>query len=224
MRYKTCVTLSETSPSKLRDAAKKMLSRSTYIEARLDFLKPEEIPDALNMIKEYLYRTICTVRAKGEGGEFTGNEAERLSILKLVAEYEPFLLDIEYNTLRANSDLVRYLNTTHSNILVSWHNFKHTPSISILQKKIEQMARFSINVKIVCTAKSTYDATKMLSLYNKNLINLISFAMGEHGRISRILSMYMGCPYAYVSRNKPVAPGQFSLNEMKDIMALDLNQ
>ena len=224
MRYKTCVTLSETRPSKLRDAAKEILDGSEYIEARLDFLKPKDIPNALNMIKEYLHRTVCTVRPRREGGMFTGNEAERISILKLIAEYEPFLLDIEYNTLRTNRDLVRYLNTTKCNILVSWHNFKHTPSISILQKKIEQMTRFSTYVKIVCTAKTIHDAAKMLSLYNKNSINLISFAMGEQGRISRILSMYLGCPYAYVSRNKPIAPGQFSLNEIKSIMALDLNR
>ena len=51
------------------------------------------------------------------------------------------------------------------------------------------MSKFSSNVKIVSTAKSTYDSTRMLELYNsKGKNNLISFAMGDLGKISRILA------------------------------------
>jgi 3-dehydroquinate dehydratase-1 len=44
--------------------------------------------------------------------------------------------------------------------------------------------------------------------------------MGDHGRISRILSLYLGSPYTYVSLGKPVAPGQFSVDEIKKIIQL----
>ena len=81
--------------------------------------------------------------------------------------------------------------------------------------------KFSKNIKIVTTAKSTDDATRVLEIYrNKESLNLIAFAMGDNGRISRILCLYLGSPYTYVSLGKPVAPGQFSVDEVKKIINL----
>ena len=81
--------------------------------------------------------------------------------------------------------------------------------------------KFSDNVKIVSTAKSVDDATRMLELYNKRgKNNLISFAMGDEGKISRILCLYLGSPYTYVSLGKAVAPGQFSVDEVNKIINL----
>jgi len=45
--------------------------------------------------------------------------------------------------------------------------------------------------------------------------------MGDYGRMSRILCTKLGSPYTYVLLGKPVAPGQFSLKEMKSILALE---
>ena len=39
--------------------------------------------------------------------------------------------------------------------------------------------------------------------------------MGEEARFSRILCLHLGSPFTYVSLGKAVAPGQFSLNDMK---------
>jgi 3-dehydroquinate dehydratase-1 len=44
--------------------------------------------------------------------------------------------------------------------------------------------------------------------------------MGDAGRISRILSLYLGSPYTYVSLGKPIAPGQFSVDEINKIINL----
>ena len=44
--------------------------------------------------------------------------------------------------------------------------------------------------------------------------------MGEEGRISRILCLHLGSPYTYVSLGKAVAPGQFSVDEIKKIAKL----
>ena len=83
------------------------------------------------------------------------------------------------------------------------------------------MSKFSNNVKIVSTAKSVDDATRMLELYNKRgKNNLIAFAMGDEGKISRILCLYLGSPYTYVSLGKAVAPGQFSVDEVNKIINL----
>jgi 3-dehydroquinate dehydratase len=47
--------------------------------------------------------------------------------------------------------------------------------------------------------------------------------MGDYGRISRILCLYLGSPYTYVSLGKAIAPGQFSVDEVKKIINLKNN-
>ena len=222
MANKTCVTLAEPSPTKLRSLLKKALRRSDYAELRLDFMKPSMVPLALNLVKKDLKRCICTLRPKSEGGKFSGSEKNRISILKLVAEYNPYLLDVEYNTIKKNKDIRQYLKRSKTDLLVSWHDFKKTPNTVSLRKMTNEMLKFSKNIKLVTTARSIGDSAKVLSLYKdvpKNG-NLVAFAMGNYGRMSRILCTQIGSPYTYVSLGKPIAPGQFSLDEVKSIFKL----
>ena len=219
MRYKTCASVAEKTPKRLKQTLTKALKKSDYAEIRFDFLNPNLVPDALQQIKKDLRKCVCTLRPVSEGGKFSGSEKNRISIIKLIAEYNPFLLDVELNTLSKNKNLRRYLKNTGTDILVSWHNFKQTPSNSVLKKKLTQMKKISNNIKIVTMAKSINDATQVLSLYKNNNTKLIAFSMGNYGRISRILCLFLGSPYTYVSLGKPVAPGQFSVDEVKSIFA-----
>ncbi len=220
MAYKTCVSITETTPRRLKETLYDALKKSEYAEIRFDFLRPEAVPEALQLVKKHLRRCVCTLRPKAEGGRFQGNEAERTSILKLIAEYNPYLIDIEYSTLSKNKELLNYVRKTGTPILVSWHDFRKTPPFSRLAEKLQQMKKISKHIKIVTTANSVRDTTAVLSLYKKQNSNLIAFAMGDFGRISRILCLYLGSPYTYVSLGKPVAPGQFSLDEVKSLFAL----
>ena len=219
MRYKTCASIAEKTPKRLKQTLTKALKKSDYAEIRFDFLNPNLVPDALQQIKKDLRKCVCTLRPVSEGGKFEGGEKNRISIIKLIAEYNPFLLDVELNTLSKNKNLRRYLKNTGTDILVSWHNFKQTPSNSALKKKLAQMKKISNNIKIVTMAKSINDATQVLSLYKNNNTKLIAFSMGNYGRISRILCLFLGSPYTYASLGKPIAPGQFSVDEVKSIFA-----
>lgn len=224
MKYKTCVSIAENSSNKIKINLKQALKKSDYAEIRFDFLKSEEIPQTLENIKDELKKVVCTLRPKSEGGKFEGTEKERVAILKLIAEYNPFLLDVEFNTIKKNKELAKYLKSTKTRLLVSWHDFKKTPKFSELKNKMNQMSKFSNNVKIVTTAKSAKDSTTTLQLYSQNKKNnLIAFAMGDNGRLSRILCLYLGSPYTYVSLGKPVAPGQFSVDEVKKIISLKMD-
>ena len=44
MKYKTCVSIGEKTPTKIRKILKITLKKSDYVEVRLDFLKIEQIP------------------------------------------------------------------------------------------------------------------------------------------------------------------------------------
>lgn len=222
MAKKTCAVVATPSPAKAVKDLRITLANSDYAELRLDFLKPSQIPYCLNKVRKYLNRCICTLRPKSEGGKFSGTEKERISILKLIAEYKPHLLDVEYNTLRKNNGLNKYLKKTRTEILVSWHDFSKTPSDKVLRSMIKNMSKFSKNVKIVTTSKTISDTIRVLGLYKSaNKLNLVCFAMGDYGRMSRVICTKLGSPFTYVSLGKPVAPGQFSLQDMKRIFALE---
>ena len=219
MAYKTCVTIAEKTPKKLNSVLKKALKKSDYAELRFDFLKPSQVPDALELVKKNLKKCVCTLRPTSEGGKFSGNEKERISILKLIAEYHPFLIDVEYNTLKRNKNLVKFIKKSKTDILVSWHDFNKTPNSSSLNQLLKQMRKFSKFVKIVTSAKKSNDTSRILSLYSHATnTNLIAFAMGDIGRISRILCLHLSSPFTYVTLGKPVAPGQFSLDAIKSIV------
>ncbi len=218
MKYRTCVSIGEKNPKKVKSVLKKALSKSDYAEIRFDFLKKSDIPIVLEDVKKNLSRCVCTLRPKSEGGLFVGKEDERKSILRLIAEYNPYLLDVEFNTIQKDKKLATYLKKTKSKLLISWHDFKRTPNESQLRAKFNKMKKFSDVVKIVTVAKSVSDASRLLSLYSvKSKSKTIAFCMGEQGKFSRILCLHLGSPFTYVSLGKAIAPGQFSVDEIKSL-------
>jgi 3-dehydroquinate dehydratase-1 len=218
MKYKTCVSIGEKNPKKIKNLLKKALLKSDFAEIRFDYLRKSDIPIVLEDVKKSLSRCVCTLRPKSEGGLFIGKEDERRLILRLIAEYNPFLLDVEFNAIQKDKKLASYLRKTKCKLLISWHDFKKTPNESQLKTKFNKMAKFSDIVKIVTVANSVSDASRLLSLYSiKSENKIIAFCMGEQGKFSRILCLHLGSPFTYVSLGKAIAPGQFSLREIKSL-------
>ena len=71
MKYKTCVSIAEKNPYKIKQTLKIALKKSDYVEVRFDFLKIEQIPEAIEIIKKDLSKIVCTLRPKTEGGKFS---------------------------------------------------------------------------------------------------------------------------------------------------------
>ena len=94
------------------------LGKSDFVELRLDFLVPAQIPQCLIRVRPHLKRCICTLRPKSEGGRFEGTESERTSILKLIEDFNPHLIDVVYKTLGGGRGLVQYIKRARANILV----------------------------------------------------------------------------------------------------------
>ena len=218
MKYKTCVSIGEKNPKKLKATLKKSLSKSDFAEIRFDYMKKSDIPIVLENVKKNLSRCVCTLRSKSEGGLFIGSENERKSILRLIAEYDPFLLDVEFNTIQKDKKFASYLRKSKCKLLISWHDFKKTPNEARLKSKFTKMKQFSNIVKIVTVAKNISDVSRLLSLYSiKSKSKIVAFCMGEEGRFSRILCLHLGSPFTYVSLGKAIAPGQFSVDEIRSL-------
>ena len=215
----TCATIPARSPRTMLSALRRALDSSEFAELRLDFLRPADVPEALELATPYLHRCVCTLRPVSEGGSFEGRESERISVLKLAAEYSPMLLDVEMGTMRSSAPLRSYLRRTGTRILVSWHDFEKTPPAGSLRRRLAAMSRYSDIVKIVTMARGVHDSSRVLALYaSAGRTELVAFCMGDHGQASRVLCMCLGSPFTYVSTGRPAAPGQLSLERMRRLM------
>jgi 3-dehydroquinate dehydratase-1 len=129
------------------------------------------------------------------------------------------LLDVEFKTIKDNTDFADYLEKQKISILVSWHDFEKTPPDNELSDLLEKMRMYSNYIKIVTTAKNTQDALRLLDLYETAIgLNLIAFAMGEEGIISRILCTIFGnAPFTYAALEKAISPGQLTIKQMRKL-------
>jgi 3-dehydroquinate dehydratase-1 len=212
-----CVSIGANTIKELSTSIKKALDLSDFLEIRFDFLDQSEIPSSIQIIESIKSRSVFTLRSSEQQGKFTGNKFERLKLLKMLYDTNPMLLDVEYDTITTDHSINNYLKDK-SNVLISWHNFFSTPSDEYLEKKIYEMKKFSNNIKLVTMATTIKDSLRLLNLYDKfQDINLITFAMGNCGIISRILCTFYGSPFTYGSLEKTIAPGQLSVIEMRRI-------
>ena len=224
-RYSTCVSVAKSGPAAMRKALLEALRRSEYAEARLDYVRPDDVPGLLGSLPPDLLRRriVCTIRNRRDGGRFEGKEGARYEMLDTVAAYRPFMLDVEYDALKMSRRLAGALHASGTRLLVSWHSFARTPSPDALRTRMQEMFGYSDHVKIACMARDADESIRMLELYRwigrkrkgGGRRTLISFAMGDAGRLTRVLCMQLGSPYAYVSLGRAVAPGQLSLEEFR---------
>jgi 3-dehydroquinate dehydratase I len=215
-----CVSIGpEDAKSIEKEADRAFQLGADYVEIRFDFLNPDLLPAALNAAKGIRDRTVFTLRAKSEGGMFSGSEENRLHWLYRLVELEPMLIDVELDTLKKNDELADFLEKKKSPLLVSWHDFEKTPPSDYIADVLSVMRTYSNYVKIVTTAHNIEDSLRLLELYETAIgLSPIFFAMGDAGVISRLLCNIIGnAPFTYASLEKIIAPGQLTVQQMKKL-------
>lgn len=219
-KFKVCVSLATDSVDKLPTMIDRAFRKGAdYLEIRFDHIIYNDIDSALEISEKIKNRAIYTLRSKYESGFFEGDRREQISLLRKIGSTKPMLLDIDIAVLKRDKDLRKFVKDNKIPVLVSFHDFRNTPNKSLLLKKIEDMKRYSNYVKLVTTARNFQDNLRVLSLYDNNTsTNLIAFAMGEHGILSRLLcTLYGNSPFTYASLDAPLAPGQLDIGIMKKI-------
>ena len=198
------------------------------IECRFDYLNSfDNLDHYLDILSRYQNRCIYTIRPENEGGKFSNDPEKRAEIIKKFIGRNPLFVDIEYKLISNNDFIADLIENEKTRILVSWHDFSHTPASDHLLEQVKNMQIYSPFVKIVTTARSIDDSIKILSIYQSidTHINLIAFAMGETGVISRVLCTLVGrAPFTYASVGEALAPGQLSIDQMKSIYDLFKNK
>ena len=200
-------------------AIKEVNRLADLIELRADYLRGAKLALLLeNRQKPF----IVTNRSKEEGGKYKGEERKRLSVLQEAIDLGADYIDVELATEKSSlQGLIR--NKRGTQVILSFHDFRRTPSPKELQRLFGQMIRLGADViKIVPFAKSWEDNLNILSLIpfaKARRQKIVAFCMGEKGKISRIFSPSLGAAWTYASLNqsRASAPGQLTVRELTDI-------
>lgn len=190
-----------------------------FVEIRFDFLMPTDMYESLKIVESIKNRAVFTLRSVQQNGKFIGKKEDRIFWLKQLALSQPMLLDIELHTLRDNDELVDFFTEQNTRMLVSWHDFEKTPTRNELTDLLGEMRIYSNYVKLVTTARNVDDCILVLDLYKVvTELNLISFAMGELGILSRILcTIYGNAPFTYAALEEPFVSGQLTIQQMRKL-------
>ena len=193
-------------------ACMQMASTFPLVEIRLDLFKLN--PQKIELLALQCRRWIATCRP----GNLT--DYERTVLLAASIRSGATYVDIEYEADPVyGRQLIELAKQFRCKVIISYHNFDLTPDIDTLHQIIEHSKDMGADlVKLAVTANSPADCAKLMSLYSRHS-NLIAFAMGETGKITRIAAPFLGADFTFVSVDEEhlTATGQLTVSQMGTI-------
>ncbi len=191
------------------------------IELRIDGLHDPTGWDKLLPVK---VPVILTNRLEREGGGFRGNENKRIEVLLQGIARGVSCIDIEFSTSEPLRErVVSQAKKSGVSVVMSYHDFSITPSIESMIDTAKRLVGAGCDIaKIVTFAEDTRDALRMLDflaqVQDEVAVPIIAFAMGDAGKITRIVAPMLGSPIVYASAGKATAPGQLDIATMKRLL------
>lgn len=210
-----CVTLGRTRHKMMIAEHRALAERGAeLVELRVDWVPRNLRLDRL--LKDRPTPVIVTCRRPEDGGRFGDSEEKRQTILR-----EAIIAGVEYVDLEEDiaKKIPRYGKTKR---IVSHHDFEKTPDN--LEEIHARLCECDPDiVKIVTMADSPADNIRLLKLVESSEVPTIGFCMGETGVVSRVLCGKYGSPFTYAtfSKERVMAPGQLSFEEMKKLYRYD---
>lgn len=210
------------------------------IELRMDLIREGNLAGLISAVRRQSdsVKIIVTCRRKDEAAclgknRRVGNTVrcfeEKRRLLREAVLLEADFIDIE---LAEGSRAVHEIKMLckkkggKTKLIISYHNLRETPPLAELKKIFHRCVRFSpAIIKIVTMANHLNDNLTTLSLIpyaRQQSQNVISLAMGDQGRISRIIAPLMGnyLGFATLRKEDQSAPGQFTVQEMRRFQKL----
>jgi 3-dehydroquinate dehydratase / shikimate dehydrogenase len=198
------------------------------IELRLDWFEDmSEVTACLAQLPISPARAtfLATCRRRVAGGHFGGSIPIQVALLRAANRFGCQWCDLEAESLVHPPQNLRGRIRERGHWLLSWHNFEGAPSETSLRK---QLRRFEVQrrkwgfaaIKMATQCDSLSESLRLLRLA-RGKRNVIAVPMGDVATPARILALREGSALAYAPVEISTAPGQVSLEEMKNLYRAD---
>lgn len=224
MALKICIPLVPKTLQGLLEEMKIASQKADVIEIWLGELSEKERDlDALFALKNELnIPLLINIKDEKEKGHFTGTAEEKTNILIECAKRGAEYIDVDYEF---SPPLLKKINAEKagSQLILSAHFFRGTPSLPSLLNRIEKMkVRGADMVKIAAFPEEAKDLITILRLsenLNRSHIPFIAISMGNIGKPSRALTPILGgeMMFAPLDEKNASAPGQMTVEELREV-------
>jgi 3-dehydroquinate dehydratase/shikimate dehydrogenase len=212
-KKRLCVVIKGPTYAEAHQQLKKAHHVADIAELRLDYFEKLDIQELESLRKIFPIPMIFTLRSKSQGGQYPGEETQRLAQIESLAKLQPEFIDLEYDTPPSFIEQMQKIYP-QTQFILSYHDFTHTPDLLNILTKMRQIPTHYY--KIATMAQSTLDALRTLDFINHCHSPLFMMNMGEEGQITRILSPLFGSTltYAALDETQATAPGQLSIDQL----------
>jgi 3-dehydroquinate dehydratase/shikimate dehydrogenase len=224
--------------SAIRDATLAAEHGADLVEFRIDVffedkedstdLLQDRINRVLGLVKASPLPCIVTCRPHWEGGEYYGDDDERVSMYEALgtSDHPPAYIDVELATYTRSANIKQKINlavdhpkqqrAVSTRLILSTHDFEGRPSD--LTRKVLQMQEepACAVVKIAYRARSIRDNLELFEILRDQTKPTIALGMGEFGIMSRILAPKFGgfLTFASLRDESTTAPGQITIEDL----------
>jgi len=187
------------------------------VEYRIDSFQNLEInhcKEVINSGKNLGLKAILTIRDPKEGG--IKPISNRLELYKALIPLADFA-DIEMRAdIKEIEEVKKISKKNNVKLILSYHDFEKTPKENELESIFQEIIKKGADIaKVSFYAKNYEDISNLLCVAKKQPIPTITIAMGELGKISRLIGFLFNSVITYCSLEKPFAPGQISIKDLK---------
>jgi len=214
---RTCVSVVERSLQGALSACEKAVERGAdLVEIRFDLM--DAVPLDLSGFRKIGVPKIATLRRRGQGGDYEGEDADRLSFFIKTVQTGFEFIDLEHDSVLLH-DREKLLP---AKIICSYHDFSSTPQTSaILDILIGGSSKGDVS-KAAFQVGSVSDLLRIVNaarLFTSAKRDFSIIGMGGLGEITRIKAGQLGCAWTYASleEGKEAAPGQISIDAIKKL-------
>ncbi len=184
------------------------------MEIRLD--RFEKAVDLKEFLKRKAKPVILSCRRVQDGGDWTGSEHERLTLLRQGIIDQADYVEIELDV----ADQIRPF--PGSKRVITYTNLNETPNEidEIYARACEKQPDV---VKLMTRAETPEEAWPLVQIVAKATVPTVVVGIGKPGLMLTVLGQRFGAPWVYAALEKGLEayPGQPSVRELRDIYHLD---
>lgn len=199
------------------DRAVRMRRQPDFFELRLDRLAT--VADTVEKLLPKLRAPlIITARHPRESGSGNLGLRQRRDLLARFLSHASYV-DVELRSARALRSLLELAENKNVGRIISFHNFRSTPSPRILAAKAREAKSYGADIFKVATHTDTpIELGRLLEFITNNRLNLALAVMGigKLGAIARVLLARAGSALIYASLDAMSGvEGQLSLEQLR---------